>query len=131
MKHVQSQESFAALDVAQGLKDEWAHKFVNHEAFSGIVLDKKSSNSDQEDMGAILDSWNAYIAFEILRPQDDTDIKPGVCWPTSTEYIESIFEPLKRMDNPVPPSRFRRRGAMWKTMTSRVLEHAIEPATLH
>ncbi len=131
MKHVKSQDSFAALDVAQVPKDDGIHRLVDHENFFGIVAaDRGSLSSDNksghyvEDINAILDSWNAYISSEIAR---SPDVKPEACPQNlSTTYSEDALEPLKRIKNPGPPKRFRRRGAMWKTMTSRIVERASE-----
>ena len=117
MKHVQSQESFAALDISEARNDDWMHKLVDHKVFSDIVStkceplrkDKESSSCHEEEFRAILDSWDTYIAYEIECMQTG---KAGTCKPTSTTYSEHVFEPSKRMNNYGPPTRFQRRGAM-------------------
>jgi hypothetical protein len=119
----QYQKSFAGLDIAeQAQSDDGVHTAVHHEAFSGIDptiygllrLDKKSNHHDTEDFGA----WYTYIDSEVERSRNG---KSAACELTSIAYSEEVFEPLKRIQNSGPPKRFRRRGAMWKTMMSRML----------
>ena len=133
MMHVRSQESFVALNVTHLQKDEWAHTLVDHEVFSDIVpvksepirLSHESSNCEEEQR-AILDSWYVYVACEIKRSQN---YKPGACELTSTAYSADMFEPLKSMNHSGPPKRFRRRGFMWKNISSRMVEQASESAS--
>jgi hypothetical protein len=122
------QENFASLDIAEQVKnDNWIHKLFDHEAFSSIIPVKcdllrpesKSSESSDCNENAILESWYTYIAHEIERSRN---FKPETCVPTSTTYNESVFEPLKRINHSGPPKRFRRRGAMWETMTGRMIQ---------
>ncbi len=114
----QCQEGFASLDIAEMARnDDWIHTLVGHEAFSGILptkceplrLDKKSSNRDEEDFSAILDSWYAYIGSEIERSRNG---KPAACEPASMTYSEEVFEPLKRINTSGPPKRFRHRDSI-------------------
>ncbi len=125
---VQSQENFAALGVAEAHNDDWLHKLVDHEVFSGMVPAKcEQLGLDNNDNGAILDAWNGFMQYEIEREQNG---KPAACQTTSTPYTENDFEPLRRINNSGPPTRFRRRGAMWKIITSRIVQHASESTTL-
>lgn len=126
-----NQESFAALDLAQAQHDDLMRSFVDHEAFSGILpakcdplrLDTKSSNCDEEEISAILDSWYMFIAFEFEIARYDT---PGACEPMSNGYSANVFEPLKRINNSGAPKRFRRRGGTWEAIASRLVYHAIK-----
>ncbi len=125
----QYQECFATLKIADVQSDDWIENLVDHKAFSGIVLikseslglDNKSSKCDEQDFSAILDSWYTYIDYERERTRNG---KQGAWGPTSTTYSENVFEPSKCINNSGPPKRFRRRGAMWKSITSRLVEHA-------
>jgi hypothetical protein len=127
MKHKQSQESFAALGVAEEHNDDWLHKLVDHEVFSGIVPAKCEQLGLDTNCSAILDAWNEFIAYEIEREQNG---KPAASQMTSTPYTKNVMEPLRRINNSGPPTRFRRRGAMWKIITSRIVEHASETTAL-
>ena len=131
---VQSQENFAALGVAEAHNDDWLHKLVDHEVFSGMVPAKcEQLGLVNNENGAILDAWDAYMAYEIEREQNG---KPAACqtpstpYSTSTPYTENDFEPVRRINNSGPPTRFRRRGAIWKIITSRIVQHASESTTL-
>jgi hypothetical protein len=98
-------------------------------------LDKKSSkprcSCDEEDLGAILGSWYAYYAFIDSEVERSRNGKSAACEPTSIAYNEEVFEPLKRIQNSGPATRFRRRGVMWKTITSHMLKHSIEFIKIH
>jgi hypothetical protein len=134
-QNVEFQKIFAALNIAHAQNNDWTDTLVHHEAFSGILstkcepmrLDKKSSKSrcsfDEEDFGAILGSWYAFIDSEVERSRNG---KSAACEPTSIVYSEEVFEPLKRIQTLGPATRFRRRGVMWKTITSHMLKHSIE-----
>ncbi len=133
MLRVQSQGTFPALHVVEVDTDDWMNKLVVHEAFSGIDStkseplrhDSKSSHCHEDGFNAILDAWNAYILDEIERTRND---KSAVDSLATTSYCrrnsEQFLDPLKRINNSGPPQRFRRRGAMWKAITSRMMEHA-------
>jgi hypothetical protein len=117
MKHIESQESFTALDLSEARDDDCMHKIVDHEVFSGIVptkcepvkLDEESNICDEDVFRAILDSWESYIAYEMETTRNG---KTEASEPTSTTYSENVFDPLRRMNNYGPPTRFRRRVVM-------------------
>jgi hypothetical protein len=135
-RHFQSQDTFPALNVAEGKDDDWMDMLVEHEVFSGMIptkcdqlrIDQESSNCDQEGFGAILDAWNAYISCEIERTQNEKATAERPTLPTT--YSENVFEPLKHIKTAGPPKRFRRRGAMWKAITSRMMEQSGEPVAI-
>jgi hypothetical protein len=116
MKHVHSQESFAALDVREVVQnDDWTQRLVHHDAFSGIAptkyeplkLNKKLIDCEEENIRAILVLWDTYIACEVEKTKNG---KTAAC--EQSTYSENVFEPLRRMNNSGPPTRFRRHGAI-------------------
>jgi hypothetical protein len=132
MEQVRCQESFASLIIAeQAQNEDRMHKLVDHEVFSGINpaefrCDKKLSKSSkcyEQEISAILDSWHTYIAYEV---ETSRYAKPRACGPTSATYSECVFEPVRRIDHSGPPKQFRRRCAMWETMTRRMVGRANE-----
>ncbi len=137
MSRVISQQEFTALNAANIPHDNWIQGPADHEALSGIVATKcdhrqcnehESSSKDDLDQSDVLAIVHAWIADEVARTRER---HTGSSGQTASTYSESLFDPLKQNDDSTPPRRFKRRGAMWKTITGRMVGLANKANSFH
>jgi hypothetical protein len=139
-----SQEGFANLSASSWQHDGFMPTLVCHESFSGNANSAKSKerpfkfNDDdmtipatlllkQEAEEEIIMMVDAFSACELSRVE---------AWNACDNLLaasrnrDSIAEPLRRITNPAPPIRFRRRGILWASITRRMLLLAHGATTL-
>ncbi len=131
----EGQDGFPSLTVAGWQHDGFMQSLVGHESFSGsdssIKSEKKSIES--EESPAVL--MKQYVEEEVgvmVAALEASDISrteaqnAGDCLDFSSANGDGIVEPVRRITNPGPPKRFRRRGVLWASITHRMLLHAQE-----
>ncbi len=127
----EGQDGFPSLTAAGWQHDGFMQTLVGHESFSGsdssIKSEKKSTESEEstpavlmkqyveEEVGVII---AALEASELSRTEAQNACDCLDFWIANGD---GIVEPVRRITNPVPPKRFRRRGVLWASVTHRML----------
>ncbi len=127
-----SQVGFLSLDVASCLHEGCIQTVVGHKSLSAsgssIKSNKRPFHDDERSKPAarmkqdldeeIIMMVAALEACELSRTEAQN---AGDNLLASSTNITGFVEPLRGITNPGPPKRFHRRGALWSSITRRLL----------
>ncbi len=122
-----------SIQVASWQHHGFMHTLVGHGSFSGsgssTKSDKRPLDDDELTTRATKDDFKEEInlmvaALEACALSRAEAQDAGDRLFASSTNGDSVFEPFRKIANPGPPKRFHRRGALWSSMTRRMLSVA-------
>jgi hypothetical protein len=126
------QDGFASLSFSSWQHDGLMQARAGHESLSGMGSSTKSNKRPFDDDVSIPGDVKEEVIMMVAALEacelSRTDAQnAGDNMPAMSTNDDSIFEPMRSITNLGPPKKFHRRGALWASITRRMLRLARIP----